>query len=107
VLDGLDRLLKQKRFTYCEAVKQAVEQYKTESDSVKMFINENGYKKHVKDYRLIKELYLEYKGFCVEDGYRPVKKSNFIKRLKACGILVERLNLGNVAYLSLNGKSCF
>ena len=43
VLDGLNRLLEQKRFTDCEAVKQAVEQYKSQSDSVKMFIDENNY----------------------------------------------------------------
>ncbi len=34
VLNGLDRLLKQKRFSDCEAAKQAVEQYKNESNSV-------------------------------------------------------------------------
>ena len=37
VLAGLSRLLKQQEFTYSEAVKQAVEDYKSKSDSVKMF----------------------------------------------------------------------
>lgn len=106
VLDGLNRLLKQKRFTDCEAVKQAVEQYKSQSDSVKMFIDENNYQNSPTDYRLIKELYTEYRGYCMEDGFKPVNKSNFIKRLSGFGVLVDRLNVGNVAYLS-NGKRPF
>jgi len=104
VLEGLNRLLEQKRFTDCEAVKQAVEQYKSQSDSVKMFIDENNYQNSPTDYRLIKELYTEYRGYCIEDGFKPVNKSNFIKRLKGFGVLVDRLNVGNVAYLS-NGKN--
>ena len=106
VLDGLNRLLEQKRFTDCEAVKQAVEQYKSQSDSVKMFIDENNYQNSPTDYRLIKELYTEYRGYCIEDGFKPVNKSNFIKRLSGFGVLVDRLNVGNVAYLS-NGKRPF
>ncbi len=106
VLDGLNRLLEQKRFTDCEAVKQAVEQYKSQSDSVKMFIDENEYQSSPTDYRLIKELYTEYRGYCIEDGFKPVNKSNFIKRLSGFGVLVDRLNVGNVAYLS-NGKRPF
>jgi putative DNA primase/helicase len=106
VLDGLNRLLEQKRFTDCEAVKQAVEQYKSQSDSVKMFIDETNYQSTPTDYRLIKELYTEYRGYCIEDGFKPVNKSNFIKRLSSFGVLVDRLNVGNVAYLS-NGNRSF
>jgi putative DNA primase/helicase len=43
-LEGLNRLLEQKRFSDCEAAQQAVEQYKIESNSVQMFLNENEYK---------------------------------------------------------------
>ena len=106
VLDGLNRLLEQKRFTDCEAVKQAVEQYKTQSDSVKMFIDENNYKSHATEYRLIKDLYYDYRIYCIEDGFKPVNKSNFIKRLLRIPVLVNRLNIGNVAYLS-NGKKYY
>lgn len=105
-MEGLNRLLEQKRFTDCEAVRQAVEQYKSQADSVKMFVDENEYKNSPNDYRLIKELYTEYRGFCIEDGFKPVNKSNFIKRLSGFGVVVDRLNVGNVAYLS-NGKRPF
>jgi len=56
VLNGLDRLLEQKQFTHCEAVKRAVDKYKSQSDSVKMFIDENNYKNNATEYRLIKDL---------------------------------------------------
>jgi len=100
VLDGLNRLLEQKRFTDCEAVKQAVEQYKSQSDSVKMFITENNYQGSPTDYKLIKDLYIEYRSYCTEDGFKPVNKSNFINRLSSYGVLIDRINVGNVAYLS-------
>lgn len=106
VLDGLNRLLEQKRFTHCEAIKHAVEQYKIESDSVKMFINENNYKNNATEFRFIKDLYNEYRVFCIEDGFKPLNKTNFIKRLKSSGAEVKRINVGNIAYLS-NGKKRF
>ena len=103
VLDGLNRLLEQKRFTHCDAIKQAVEQYKSQSDSVKMFVDENNYKNDATEYRLIKDLYNDYRIYCNEDGFKPVNKTNFIKRLKGFGVEINRVNIGNVAYLS-NGR---
>jgi putative DNA primase/helicase len=52
---------------------------------------------------LIKTLYEQYKSFCIEDGFRPVNKSNFMKRLIAYKIFVNRINAGNVAYIT-NGN---
>lgn len=102
VLEGLNRLLSQKRFSDCEAAQKAVERYRTESDSVKMFINENQYEKSTDDYELTKDLYNKYKIFCSEDGYRPVSKVNFGKRLTGFGIEVKRLGIGMVVYLTNN-----
>ena len=100
VLDGLDRLLKQKRFSPCEAAKKTLETYKTESDSVKLYLEENGYKESPIDYLLIKELFYEYRNFCIDDGFKAVQRVNFTKRLKGYNIKIERKNIGNVAFLS-------
>jgi putative DNA primase/helicase len=100
VLDGLNRLLEQKKFSKCDAAQNAVEQFKLESNSVQMFLSENEYKSDAENYSLIKGLYLEYRAFCIEDGMTPFKKSNFIKQLRSFKIIVDRLNVGNVAYLS-------
>jgi len=100
VLLGLNRLLEQKGFTYCEAVNEARKQYELESDSVNQFIEDSGYIASSTYYSPIVELYREYRAFCIEDGCQAVKKGNFIKRLKHLRITVDRLNKGNVAYLS-------
>ena len=82
VLEGLNRLLAQKGFSNCSAAEEAVADYKKQSDSVKMFIDENDYTISPNEYTLIKEIYIRYRQYCSEDGYRPVSKVNFSKRLK-------------------------
>lgn len=105
ILQGLDRLLEQKNFSKCEAIENARSEYEKQSDSVKMFIEENEYKTST-DYTSISFLYQQYKGFCIEDGFRNVNKSNFMKRLRHFKILVERKSIGNVAYITTD-KSPF
>lgn len=100
VLDGLNRLLEQGKFTECEAVKNAVEQYKAESNSVQMFLTDCSYNSDANNYQKIVDLYREYKEYCIEDGNKPFKKTNFIKQLRALNIVVDKINVGNVAYLS-------
>jgi putative DNA primase/helicase len=99
-LNGLYRLLQQQSFSPCSAAIEAVENYKTQSDSVKLFLEESGYKKSPSTYKLIKELYAEYRIFCNDDGFKPVNKVNFKKRLENIGIRTEKNMYGNVAYLS-------
>ena len=99
ILAGLNRLLTQRNFSRCEAAKTQVEQYRKQSDSVQLFIDENGYNPHPTGYELLKELYINYRGFCSEDGFKPVNKTNFIKRLRSQGINIEKRNIGNVAFL--------
>lgn len=105
VLAGLDRLLTQKRFTECKAVKNALKQYKVQSDNVQLFMIEIGYEKSPTKHELVSKLYLEYRSFCQDDGFRPLSKSNFKKRLEAVGVLIERKNIGNVAYLIKASKN--
>lgn len=103
ILQGLERLLIQKNFSKCEAIENARSNYEKQSDSVKMFIDEFEYKTAT-EYTAISTLYIQYKGFCIEDGFRPVNKSNFMKRLQHYKIVVNRLSIGNVAYISTNGS---
>ena len=99
ILQGLDRVLKQKKFSKCEAVENARDDYEKKSDSVKMFVEDFEYKTST-DYTTIRELYTKYKEFCIEDGFRPVNKSNFMKRLRHFKIIVERKSIGNIAYVT-------
>lgn len=99
VLEGLGRLLRQKRFTQSPSVEKALETYKVQSDSVKLFVNEFNYEKSLDSYKLIKDLYQDYRVFCYEDGFSAVNKTNFIKRLKGYNITIKRINIGNVVYI--------
>lgn len=100
ILQGLDRVLEQKNFSKCEAIDNARSDYEKQSDSVQLFINECDYKKSTNEYVLISTLYPQYKSFCIEDGYRAVGKTKFIQRLNHYKIFVNRLNVGNVAYIT-------
>lgn len=105
VLDGLNRLLTQKRFSECKAAQRAVEQYKAESNSVKLFLDESGYRVSPDGYRLIKDLYPEYKSYCMDDGMTAFKKINFSKQLQSLGIHLDREpGTGQkIAYLTKRG----
>ena len=99
ILQGLDRLLEQKNFSKCEAIENARSNYEKQSDSVKMFVDEYEYTAST-NYTAVSTLYTQYKSFCIEDGFRPVNKSNFMKRLHHFKILVNRISIGNVAYIT-------
>jgi putative DNA primase/helicase len=105
ILRGLDRVLVQKNFSKCLAVENARSDYEKQSDSVQLFINEFGFIKSAEDYILISDLYPQYKMFCIEDGYRPVGKTKFIQRLNHYKIFVNRISVGNVAYLTSGRNS--
>ena len=106
VLEGLKRLLEQKHFSDCKAAQQALKQYKTESNSINIFLEESEYQKSSEKYLRIKELYPEYKEFCIEDGMRPFSKRNFSKQLKELGFHLERESgTGqNIVYIKKNGN---
>jgi putative DNA primase/helicase len=90
VLEGLGRLLSQKNFTHCEAVRQELENYKLQSDSVQQFLEEENYTPSVSASKPLKDLYLNYKSYTFDSGFRPVSIQNFSNRLKNCGYSIER-----------------
>ncbi|MDJ1505530.1 phage/plasmid primase, P4 family [Xanthocytophaga agilis] len=98
VLDGLDRLLTHKNFTYCELAEKAAGQYRKESDSVLMFLEDNNYQKSVEPMPL-QDIYTEYKSYCAMDGYRPVNTKNLLKRLEAVGYESIKRNIGKVVFI--------
>jgi putative DNA primase/helicase len=105
VLQGLNRLLKQKKFSDCEAAQQAVEQYKIESDSVQMFLNENGYKVSATNDMPLKDLFNEYRNYCIESGFKACSLRTFADRLRNSGYQTDRKNYGTV--INAEKKSFF
>lgn len=100
ILEGLKRLIKQKGFSDCEAARLAREQYEKQSDNVKLFIEDREYEPSPNDFQIIKVLYSDYRTFCIEDGFKPLNKGNFIRRLENFGIIIEKKNIGKIAFIA-------
>lgn len=105
VLEGLKRLLANKKFTESETVKRMREQYERESDSVKLFLEDKGYQSSPIECVAISKIYPEYRIFCHDNGFNPVNNTNFIRRLEQSKITINKKNIGKVAYLTLSYKN--
>lgn len=102
ILQGLERLLLQKNFTYSQAVERALYSYKTSSDSVLLFLSENSAKKSIKSYLQIQNLFDSYRLFCQDWNCRYSNKSQFIAKLKTLGYEIKRMSSGFVIYIEIN-----
>jgi putative DNA primase/helicase len=99
VLCGLDRIIKQKGFSKCDAAEKELEQYRRESDSVEMFIDENDYQKSTNSNKPLKELYSEYRSYCDEVGNRICSLKTFSQRLKDKGFEVVKGAGARIIYI--------
>lgn len=102
ILEGLNRLLKNKDFTPCESSSRVLEQFKIESDSVKFFLQEHNAEPNLSEWTKLSSLYTEYRQFTMDEGAQPVKRINFKKRLISAGYAVERKDVGNVVFVNGN-----
>ena len=100
ISDGLNRLLKNKRFSDSDIVRKMLKDFREQSDSIHLFISENGYEKSTDDYIPLKELFVNYRQFCQDDNFRSLNKTNFIKRLESQGIQIEKRNFGKAVFLT-------
>lgn len=99
VLQGLDRLLKQRNFSECKATQAILAKYRLESDSVQMFLADKGYQKSLNEVETLDVLYQEYKTFCLDDGYKFVSKKTLRERLENSGFQITRRSAGNVVFV--------
>ena len=98
VLSGLDRILENKSFTDCDAIRKQLENYRKQSDSVAMFIEDENYQKSLTDYVSLKELFQKFKAYCLDSGYRPCSIKTLSERLRNIGFESEKKNFGAVVY---------
>ena len=94
VLEGLKRILEQRRFSKSEASNELLNKYKRESDTVALFIEEEGYEKSVDICVPINNLYKEYQSFCEIGSYNPIARRIFNNRLRNLGYQIERKHYG-------------
>lgn len=90
VLSGLKRLLEQKDFSECDLIKKEIEKFKTESDTLQMFLNDNGCTNKGYDEYSVSELYLEFKTYCHDNGYKTPSNRTFRSRMESKGYNFKR-----------------
>lgn len=100
VLAGMERLSETQSFTHSDAVVKLINKYKRESDTVKIFFEDEGYIPNAKEYTLASTLYNIYREFCIANGFKPVNSKNFRKRLLEDNIAIERGNDGQRIYVA-------
>lgn len=99
IMAGLHRLLANKRFTDAELVRNQVEEYRKSSDSVAMFIEEEGYKQtNGSPNVLLKFMYGDYKPFCLDNGYRARSLKTFAERLRTLSFQTDKTREGVLVY---------
>ena len=103
-MHGLERLLKQQGFTNSDVTKEVLSQFKLESDTVQLFLDENQYKPSADKHDSMRIIYDGYRGFCALDGYQAVNMKNFRKRVETLGYTIHRKNTGMVIFLSKSPK---
>ncbi len=97
VLKALPRLMKQRAFTDSENCRNALEQYRLQSDSVKLFCNEICEKSEFTT--TATEIFSAYHKYCMDSSLRPVGKHKFYKRLENLGY--SRSMYGNNVHFNL------
>ena len=102
ILDGLHRLLKNKGFTHSKQIDASVRDYRKQSDSVHLFLDDLGYIIDVTSEVNVKSLYGDYKEYSQDYGYRSCSLKSFTDRLKNLNIEVFKKSNGNHACIRRN-----
>ena len=91
ILAGLHRLLDQKRFSKCAASDQALNNYKIESDTISLWMAEDGYviAENKKQFSEAKQLYHEYTNYCDQSGFKAMDKITFGNNLQQLKVLKD------------------
>ena len=99
ILAGLKRLIAQKKFTASAEVKQLVESYKQDADSVYRFIVDEGYVKSPDQFIMQKHLYVKYQEYCKANGCYACSSRKMSERFRRLGYNVERKSDGMAIFV--------
>lgn len=103
VIEGLQRLVFQQRFTETVEMTEALKQYIEDSDSVRQFVLDQNFSQSERPYAL-KGLYRKYAEYCESLGYKPVNATNLRRRMQGNGFVVKRMSIGWVIYADQGGN---
>ncbi|QDR81371.1 hypothetical protein SPTER_27500 [Sporomusa termitida] len=92
-VDGLKRLLKNKRFTNSAQVSEQLKLYESINNPVLLFVES-----HQVENQIARDVYLQYSSWCRENGLSPVSNINF-------GRILSSKNLFKTVFKKVDGKS--
>ena len=91
VVEGVGTLLAERKFDIPRSIHETVDTFRQESDTVLMFLTENGYRSCTVLYRPLREMYSAYKEQCIGGGHQPVSITKFSQRLRSLGYKVAKI----------------
>ena len=94
VLSGLERLLINKRLTHSDVVDKSIQEYRQQSDTVYMFLDEENYTQDIHKEKPLADLYNLYKEYCDVCGYKGCSRKTFGERLRSLKFSVTRRSQG-------------
>lgn len=99
VLEGLKRILKQRKFTQSNLITEQIINYRKEADSVSMFLEEENYQpSNGYPNMYLKAIYSEYRAFCQDNGYRTCSNRTLSERLRNLGYTIEKNRDGRIVF---------
>jgi putative DNA primase/helicase len=96
VLDGLSRLLVNQGFTISAKIDSAVTEYRQQSDTVYLYMDEKGYEIGEDKKIDVYLLHHDYQEYCKNSGYRACARKTFNDRLRNLGYTIVRHSAGMV-----------
>lgn len=104
ILEGVERLLQNKNFTFSPKIDKATKRFRIESDIVALFLEMNGYKKS-DSHIVVSEMYADFVKFCDDNGIsRKCTRILFYKRLETQGLEVKRHATNNDTWVYATNK---
>lgn len=102
VLEGMKRLVQNKAFTQSDIVNNQIKDYKNESDTAWLFLQEMGYVPDNSNYKTLRDMYGQYRTFCSENNYRAYSNRSFMKQLKSYHFETKRISSGQVIFCKID-----
>ena len=90
IIKGLQRLIRNGSFTKSESANAVHDEYRKNSNSVQLFIQEEEYQQDTEEKILLSELHGFYKEYCRENGYIAVSSQTMAERLRNIGYHVQK-----------------
>ncbi|MDD3343527.1 MAG: phage/plasmid primase, P4 family [Sulfurospirillaceae bacterium] len=102
-IEGLHRLLLHKKFSHSLASDLAIKEYQKETNSVALWIEDNGLKPDESEKKATREMFSMYRAYCQSSGFKALSINNFGKQMNLLGF--ESWKSGNTrGYYCLIGE---